>query len=80
MSFPGHMGVNVIRPHGASTTYTIVLRFASHEELQAWTESDTRQQLIGQAAPLLLEAEALEIQTGLEYWFTPASPKRRAWK
>lgn len=73
--FKGHLGVNVIRPHGTSSSYSIVLRFDSHEHLMGWIESDTRKRLVQEAQSLLLEAEDLEIQTGLEYWFTPPSTK-----
>ena len=64
--YPGHMGVNVIRPHETATEYTMVLRFDSHPHLMGWVESDTRRGLIEQVQPLLLEAEQLEIQTGME--------------
>ena len=69
--FPGHRGVNVIRPHDASGTYTIVLHFDTLEHLTAWLESDTRARLIQKVAPLLASAERIEIKTGLEFWFTP---------
>lgn len=74
--FKGHLGVNVIRPHGVSSSYSIVLRFDSHEHLMGWIESDTRKRLVQEAQSLLLEAEDLELQTGLEYWFTPPSTKQ----
>ena len=73
--FPGHLGVNVIRPHGATTPYTVVLRFDSHDHLRDWVESDVRRRLIERARPLLRSQESLEIQTGLEYWFTPPTAK-----
>ncbi|MCY1236357.1 Antibiotic biosynthesis monooxygenase [compost metagenome] len=73
--FPGHLGVNIIRPHGLTTAYVIVLRFDSHEHLTAWIESDDRKQMLTQAEPHLLAAEEIEIQTGLEYWFTPPITK-----
>jgi uncharacterized protein len=74
--FPGHLGVSIIRPHGATTAYVIVLRFDSHEHLTDWIESDARKRLLAQADPLFLVAEEVEIQTGLEYWFTPPAPKQ----
>lgn len=73
--FKGHLGVNVIRPHGTATSYTIVLRFDSHDNLQGWIQSETRKRLVRQAQPLLTVEEDLELQTGLEYWFTPPSGK-----
>jgi len=81
--YPGHMGVNIVRPHGASLTYTIVLRFDSHARLQAWMDSDVRQKLIQQAATYLAAEEELEMETGLEYWFTPprvATPHAKPFK
>ena len=33
--FAGHQGVNVIRPHGSSDAYTIVLHFDTVEHLRA---------------------------------------------
>lgn len=70
------MGVNLIRRHGVGTVCTMVLRFDSHAHLMGWVESDTRKRLIKQVQPLLLEAEQLEIQTGMEFWFTPPSSKQ----
>jgi len=40
--FPGHRGVNIIRPPEGSGRYTIVLRFDTLEHLQAWLGSETR--------------------------------------
>ena len=68
---PGHRGVNIIRPHGTSGVYTIVLHFDTLEHLKAWLESDTRAELVARVRPLLASAERIEIQTGLEFWFTP---------
>lgn len=81
--FKGHLGVNVIRPHGVSSSYTIVLRFDSHENLRGWIDSETRQGLLREAGPLLSAKEDLELQTGLEYWFTPPhtrQPSAKAFK
>lgn len=74
--FKGHMGVNVIRPHGTSSSYTIVLRFDSHENLQGWIDSEARRLLVQEARTLLVAEEDLELQTGLEYWFTPPHTKQ----
>lgn len=73
--FPGHMGVNIVRPNGPSSTYTMVLRFDSHAHLLAWIGSETRQKLLEQASPFLMADEELEITTGLEYWLTPPADK-----
>jgi antibiotic biosynthesis monooxygenase (ABM) superfamily enzyme len=76
--FPGHRGVNVIRPHDASGAYTIVLHFDTLEHLTAWLESDTRARLVEKVRPLLVTSERIEIKTGLEFWFTPPPGHRQA--
>jgi antibiotic biosynthesis monooxygenase (ABM) superfamily enzyme len=73
--FRGYEGVNIVRPHSSHTSYTILVRFSSHERLLDWVNSDTRKQHLERVSPLLLESEGLEIQTGLEYWFTPSGSK-----
>jgi antibiotic biosynthesis monooxygenase (ABM) superfamily enzyme len=73
--FRGYEGVNIVRPHSSHTSYTILVRFSSHESLLDWVNSDTRKQFLERVSPLLLESEGLEIQTGLEYWFTPSGGK-----
>ncbi|AGI24091.1 Antibiotic biosynthesis monooxygenase [Pseudomonas sp. ATCC 13867] len=70
--FPGHMGVAIIRPHGAQAPYSLVLRFDTHEHLRDWIESPTRQRLVERARPWLQSIEEGEIETGLEFWFTPS--------
>jgi antibiotic biosynthesis monooxygenase (ABM) superfamily enzyme len=72
--YTGHLGVNVIRPAEGSNTYTVVLRFDTHEHLREWAESDIRSGLIERVKPLLVTDEQKEIRTGLEYWFTPSGP------
>lgn len=74
--FAGHMGVNIIRPADASGRYTIVLRFDSHEHLDSWLESETRKRYINEVRPTLVKEEELELQTGLEYWFTPPAARK----
>ncbi|GAB3502462.1 antibiotic biosynthesis monooxygenase [Spirosoma knui] len=72
---PGHRGINIIRPHGQSDEYTIVLHFESEAYLRDWLASDTRKRLIDEVRPLLNEDERIDIKTGLEFWFTPPSHK-----
>lgn len=73
--FKGHLGANVIRPSDDSGAYTIVVRFDAEASLVGWMESGTRHRLLQHAQPYLEKPEALEIETGMEYWFTPQSPK-----
>lgn len=74
--FKGHLGANVIRPSAGSGSYTIVVRFDSEANLLHWMESEVRKRLVHDAQPHLEIPEDLEIQTGMEYWFTPQSPKQ----
>ena len=69
--FAGHRSVNVIRPHGASGEYTIVLHFDTIANLRKWLNSDVRARLIDQIRPSLSTEENIDIKTGLEFWFTP---------
>lgn len=75
--YSGDLGVSVMRPAEGSNTYTVVLRFNTHENLHAWTESDIRSRLIERVKPLLVTDEQLEIKTGLEFWFTPSGPAQK---
>jgi antibiotic biosynthesis monooxygenase (ABM) superfamily enzyme len=75
--YTGHLGVNVIRPAEGSNTYTVVLRFDTHEHLREWAESDKRSWLIESVKALLDTDEQKEIKTGLEYWFTPEGPAQK---
>lgn len=83
-SYPGHLGVIIVRPvPGATSTYTIVIRFDTREHLLAWMESADRTRLIEKAQPLLVEDDRYLVHSGLDFWFTPEGikpkfPKR--WK
>lgn len=76
--FPGHRGVNVIRPTPGGTSYAVVLHFNSIDNLRAWLDSPERRQLIAKILPNLVGDDAVEITTGLEYWFTPPSSRPMA--
>jgi antibiotic biosynthesis monooxygenase (ABM) superfamily enzyme len=73
--FRGYQGVNIVRPQSTHTSYTILVRFDSHDNLIAWIDSDTRKELLKRVEPFLLESGGPEIHTGLEYWFTPSSAR-----
>jgi uncharacterized protein len=75
--FPGHQGINLIRPTEGTDCYTIVLRFDTLEHLQEWLASDTRRQLVAEVEPLLVHGDQVDIKTGLEFWFTPPTPPQR---
>ncbi len=75
--FPGHQGVNIIRPSEGADLYTIVLHFDTLEHLQGWLASETRRRLMAQVEPLLVSGERVDIKTGLEFWFTPPTPGQK---
>jgi uncharacterized protein len=75
--FPGHVGVNIIRPPAGSRRYTMVVRFDTLEHLQEWLGAETRRRLIAQVGPLLEHGDRVDIKTGLEFWFTPPSPAQQ---
>lgn len=69
-TFPGYLGVNILRPQpGTHPEYIIVLHFDHHAHLQAWLDSHQRRQLIERTKPLVQEAEHIQALTGLETWF-----------
>jgi uncharacterized protein len=72
--FPGHLGVDILRPPEGTGLYTMVARFDTLEHLQGWLASETRQRLIAEVEPLLVHGDQVDIKTGLEFWFTPPSP------
>ncbi|AEX54366.1 antibiotic biosynthesis monooxygenase [Rahnella aquatilis CIP 78.65 = ATCC 33071] len=76
-TFPGHLGVNVIRPSRSGDAYTILVRFDTLENLNAWHNSDLRKQLVAEVSPLLLQNDNTEVRPGAEFWFTPPNANVR---
>ncbi|WP_445633858.1 antibiotic biosynthesis monooxygenase [Nostoc sp. DSM 114161] len=69
-TFPGHIGVNILRPEkNLHPEYIIVLHFDNQENLQAWLDSDVRHEWIERAKPLIQTSENVQFLTGLETWF-----------
>jgi hypothetical protein len=81
--YDGHLGVDIIRGHGAGLRlFTCVLRFRDTDSLQRWLDSSERRGLIEEVSPLLADGDQTEINRQSEFWFTPAdvaSPPPR-WK
>jgi antibiotic biosynthesis monooxygenase (ABM) superfamily enzyme len=82
LKFPGHMGVNVIRPSGTEREYVVIFRFDTYEHLRAWQESDIRRELLKKAEPFRETPPSYRLESGLEYWFSPlgASTSPPRWK
>ncbi|HEY0287464.1 MAG TPA: antibiotic biosynthesis monooxygenase [Pseudomonas sp.] len=82
-SYPGHLGVDVIRSKSAGLhMFTCVLRFCSTDAMQSWLDSDQRRQLVEQAAPMLADGDVTEVNRHNEFWFVPATdtPPPPRWK
>jgi uncharacterized protein len=73
--FPGYLGREVFLPTAGSRKYTIIVRFDNYENLNTWTESETRQQYIDQVRDLLEKGDQHEIRSGIDFWFTPPQVK-----
>jgi len=68
--FEGHLGVSILRPRaGKNPNYISVLKFDQVEHLQGWLRSDIRREWMERAQPLILDAEDVQVLTGLEAWF-----------
>ncbi|AVL81212.1 antibiotic biosynthesis monooxygenase [Klebsiella oxytoca] len=81
--FPGHLGANVIRPAPGQNLWSIIIRFDTIEHLYAWTQSETRRELVAEIAPLLSEGDRTEVRTEPAFWFTPPAAnvrQPRRWK
>jgi uncharacterized protein len=81
-SFPGHLGAQIIRPPSGHNEYQIIVRFSTIDDLQFWQQSQERARLINEISPILESEEALDIKTGIDYWFTPPEVGKhpRRWK
>lgn len=68
---PGHRGTGVMRPGSAGHHYTLLARFDSAANAQAWEESPQRAAWLVELEGVVEEQLPLEKQPGLEFWFTP---------
>lgn len=70
---PGHLDWQIVRPvAGLTQSYSVILRFDSHEHLRQWMSSGERRRLIAQVRPLLVANDTYEIHSGLDFLFMPA--------
>jgi uncharacterized protein len=75
MKFEGHMGVNIIRPSDTATSseYVIIFRFNTYENLKKWDNSEIRKEWLKKSKDVTEGEPVVEMQTGLEFWFTTRS-------
>jgi hypothetical protein len=77
-SYAGHLGVGVIRPvAGATTTYTVFVRFDTQANLLTWMHSEDRNKLVQKVQPYLAKEEEFQVKSGLDFWFTPEEVKAK---
>lgn len=72
--FSGHEGVFVIKPEQNKNKYEIAVRFSDEDCAKAWLNSIERQQLIMEIEPALVSNDDVEIQAGIDYWFSNLAP------
>jgi antibiotic biosynthesis monooxygenase (ABM) superfamily enzyme len=75
MKFEGHMGVHIIRPSDPplNREYVIIFRFNTYENLAKWERSEIRKEWLKKSRDVTEGEPKVEMQTGLEFWFTPSS-------
>jgi antibiotic biosynthesis monooxygenase (ABM) superfamily enzyme len=70
LTFPGHLGVHVIKPARTARDYHVVIKFAAAEQwrsFQVWTEYERFRAAI---EPLLEREACVKEMSGLESWLT----------
>lgn len=84
LAFPGHPGVQVLRPDGNSPEWVVVVRFRSRADYDPFRTSSEYSQWCARIRELLDTDPLIEEQYGLESWFVlpgatsvPALPR---WK
>ncbi|MDX9759960.1 MAG: antibiotic biosynthesis monooxygenase [Bacteroidota bacterium] len=85
VTFPGHLGVGVIRPTSKKRPeFIIVFRFDTYDHLIGWETSEIRRAWVQRVQPLITGETSVQRMTGLEYWFTapghPGSAPPKRWK
>jgi len=70
VKFPGHMGVNVIRPKPPSSEYVTIFRFDSYQHSRDWEESEVRSRWLDRLGGIVEGEEEVQKGTGLEFWFS----------
>lgn len=73
-SYPGHLGVDVIRSKADGLhMFTCVLRFCSTDAMHSWLDSSHRRELVAEASPMLADGDFTEVNPHNEFWFVPAA-------
>lgn len=75
--YPGHLGVQVVRPPEGGRDYVTVVRFASEADARRWASSSERRELVAEVRGLLERGDEVEILSGIDFWFTPETPHQK---
>lgn len=69
LRFPGHQGINVIRPTDpARPEYVVIFRFDRYSNLRCWVDSDERQMWLEKVEPLVVGPMKVKELSGMEGW------------
>ena len=72
-TFPGHLGINVLRPpgqkQGQGGEYVLLVQFASLEAQKRWAESSERAAFIEELNDYVEGDARTKTVSGLEFWF-----------
>ncbi len=75
--YPGFLGSGWVRSHATSREWHMLYRFADHDALATWENSDDRLRWLDLGRDLVVESR-VEKRTGIEGWFdAPADARRR---
>ncbi|MCR8547407.1 antibiotic biosynthesis monooxygenase [Salipiger sp. P9] len=83
--FPGHLGVNVLRPSGQTGgRWVLIYRFDSWAHCESWEGSEIRARWIDRLEGIVEGPARMRRATGLEAWFelpeVPAQKPAPQWK
>ena len=69
--FPGHMGVDVLKPSpGTRGEYVILNRFDTYANQRNWEESSERSEFLEELLPIAEGDTRISKVSGLEFWFS----------
>jgi antibiotic biosynthesis monooxygenase (ABM) superfamily enzyme len=71
LSFPGHLGVHMLRPLPGERDFGAVLKFRAQQDWAAFQQSPEYLSFLVEIAPYLEKPPGVETLCGLESWFTP---------
>jgi antibiotic biosynthesis monooxygenase (ABM) superfamily enzyme len=85
LTFPGHLGVHVVKPAaGTSRDYHVVIKFATTAQWRSFRDWPQYVQFRAEIEPLLEREPCIHEMVGLESWFTlpnaPALQPLPKWK